>query len=543
MMSSRFADANLSLCGCGFLCIYHAGVCAALKEYAPQLTQNRIYGASAGSIAAAGLICNVSISDATCAIMKARSGVLQALNPTFDLLKIVKEGLNRVLPSNSHELCSGRLFISLTRYRDGRNVIVSEFSSKADLIQAILCSCFIPVFCGLEIPEFHGVKYVDGGFSDNQPVYDRHTITISPFSGEADICPIDHASASILGFVYYGSSIRFTNENFYRFCSCFVPPSQEICSKICRQGFTDALRFITKNSITPCYRCLGHRLRLPDFKQRMIYRRASSTANNPNALMRQRKRLNSECEICFSWLDQHLSMELTSALIPEVLCRSLQEEEQITHANLYSRLFDYACSFRLIRIWIRLFSPFVYYAEVVLTIALMLKQWLLSAPKCSLFLLQQLCRFADALLIGVEQSKYVNSTETTSSWKYTKHQNHTMKITHEPSYSINDLDSFESMHDHLMLTELIIIDYYTAMLDSGSCNADSGSTSKLEKRHNQTTHAPNKDGKQQQIESLENDSGISLGLNLNSSSSSYSGPNNVESKQKPSLNCHIVNNN
>lgn len=78
-----FANANLSLCGCGFLCIYHAGVCAALRvssfyhflkiflqEYAPQLTRNRIYGASAGSIAAAGLICNVSIADATTAILQ-----------------------------------------------------------------------------------------------------------------------------------------------------------------------------------------------------------------------------------------------------------------------------------------------------------------------------------------------------------------------------------------------------------------------------------------------------------------------------------------
>nr|CAD2181647.1 unnamed protein product [Meloidogyne enterolobii] len=166
--STRFADSDLSLCGCGFLCIYHAGVCAALKEYAPQLTQNRIYGASAGSIAAAGLICNVSISDATCAIMRvvaeARSRVLQSFDPAFDLLGIVREVLNKLLPANSHVLCTDRLFISLTRCIDGRNVLVSKFESKADLIQAIICSCYIPIFCGLVEPEFHGVKYRDGGF-------------------------------------------------------------------------------------------------------------------------------------------------------------------------------------------------------------------------------------------------------------------------------------------------------------------------------------------------------------------------------------------
>lgn len=35
--------------------------------------------------------------------------------------------------------------------------------------------------------------------------------------------------------------------------------------------------------------------------------------------MRRRKRLDSECEVCYSWLGQRLSMELTTALIPQVL--------------------------------------------------------------------------------------------------------------------------------------------------------------------------------------------------------------------------------
>jgi predicted acylesterase/phospholipase RssA len=109
MVSTRFADANLSLCGCGFLCIYHAGVCAALrvyfkkiilkffqKEYAPQLTKNRIYGASAGSIAAAGLICNISISDATCAIMRVVAEVY--------LFKLMIKHLNRRHVQESYKL-------------------------------------------------------------------------------------------------------------------------------------------------------------------------------------------------------------------------------------------------------------------------------------------------------------------------------------------------------------------------------------------------------------------------------------------------------
>uniref|UniRef100_A0A1I8BNF5 Uncharacterized protein n=1 Tax=Meloidogyne hapla TaxID=6305 RepID=A0A1I8BNF5_MELHA len=250
----------------------------------------------------------------------------------------------------------------------------------------------------------------------------------------------------------------------------------------------------------------------------MICRRASSTANNPNALMRRRKRLDSECEVCYSWLDQRLSIELTSALIPEVLHKSLQEEP--IAPSFSSCLFDYACSFRLIRFWISLLSPFVYYAEVAITIALMLKKWLLNAPKCGLFLLQQLCRFADALLLGVEESSSVRSTGRSTNWKYAKNQNISTKIKQKQDYSLNDLDSFECLQDQLVLNELILIDYYTSMSESNFCNDEKHkllddnyaepNTSKFEKQVDN----------QRQIESQTNDSGISLGLNSNGSPTS-----------------------
>ena len=43
----------------------------------------------------------------------------------------------------------------------------------------------------------HGVRYIDGGFSDNLPELDAETVTISPFSGEADICPTDNTAGLI----------------------------------------------------------------------------------------------------------------------------------------------------------------------------------------------------------------------------------------------------------------------------------------------------------------------------------------------------------
>jgi hypothetical protein len=49
--------------------------------------------------------------------------------------------------------------------------------------------------------------------------------------------------------------MRFTTENLFRLISIIIPPRQDVCSKICRQGFSDTLRFLMKNSITPCFVC------------------------------------------------------------------------------------------------------------------------------------------------------------------------------------------------------------------------------------------------------------------------------------------------
>lgn len=54
---------NLSFAGCGFLGIYHVGVSACLRKYAPDLLVDRIAGASAGALAAACLLCDADLGE------------------------------------------------------------------------------------------------------------------------------------------------------------------------------------------------------------------------------------------------------------------------------------------------------------------------------------------------------------------------------------------------------------------------------------------------------------------------------------------------
>lgn len=125
---------------------------------------------------------------------EARSHKLGAFSPKFNINTILLAGFEKHLPEDAHERVSGKVHISLTRVYDGKNVIVSHFNSREDLFQALLCACFIPVFSGLLPPRFHGVRYIDGAFSDNLPTIDENTVTVSPFSGENDICPRDKSS-------------------------------------------------------------------------------------------------------------------------------------------------------------------------------------------------------------------------------------------------------------------------------------------------------------------------------------------------------------
>ncbi|XP_076369555.1 1-acylglycerol-3-phosphate O-acyltransferase Pnpla3-like isoform X2 [Tachypleus tridentatus] len=250
---------NLSFAGCGFLGLYHVGVASCFKEYAPQILVDKIAGASAGALAACCLICNVPLGESTTDVLKiavkARARALGPFHPGFDINGILHDGLVNMFPDDVHLRSNGRLHVSVTRVSDGENVLLTQFDSKEDLIQALLCSCFIPFYTGILPPKFHGVAYMDGGFSDNVPILDENTITVSPFSGESDICPQD-SSFSIMQISLANTKIAITPSNLYRVTRILFPPHPDILSKMCQQGFDDALKFLQRYNLISCMRCL-----------------------------------------------------------------------------------------------------------------------------------------------------------------------------------------------------------------------------------------------------------------------------------------------
>ncbi|PIK44706.1 hypothetical protein BSL78_18427 [Apostichopus japonicus] len=246
---------NITFAGCGFLGIYHVGVGSCFAVHAPNLIQ-KAGGASAGALAACCMLCGSDLGKITEDVLNtatsARSRTLGPLSPRFDINQVLLDGLKETLPEDAHKIVSGRLFVSLTRVSDRQNIVVSKFTSKDDLIQALLCSAFVPFYSGIVPPSFRGTRYVDGGISDNLPKVSGDTVTVSPFSGESDICPPSEEISRYLQITLSNTHIQLTASNLYRLSRALFPPDPKVLAQMCKQGFNDALAYLRTNNLLPC---------------------------------------------------------------------------------------------------------------------------------------------------------------------------------------------------------------------------------------------------------------------------------------------------
>ncbi|KAM4840303.1 patatin-like phospholipase domain-containing protein 5 [Urocitellus parryii] len=247
---------SLSFAGAGFLGLYHVGVTHCLSERAPRLLQGarRFYGSSSGALNALAIVCSKS-TDFCCShlldLVKHVEGLsLGIFHPAYAPIEHIKQQLQDELPENSHILASQRLGISLTRWPDGHNFIVTDFATRDELIQALVCTLYFPFYCGTIPPEFRGQRYFDGALSNNLPFADcPSTITVSPFHGTVDICPRS-TSASLHELNAFNASFQISTKNFFLGFISLIPPKPEVVADSCRQGYLDALRFLEARGLT-----------------------------------------------------------------------------------------------------------------------------------------------------------------------------------------------------------------------------------------------------------------------------------------------------
>ncbi|XP_068673217.1 patatin-like phospholipase domain-containing protein 4 [Montipora capricornis] len=243
-------DLNLSFSGCGFLGVYYLGVLSSMRDNAPALLKRlkRCGGASAGGITATVCLLDLDLNG-FCEFFvrvakRANTLTLGTLHPSYDVNGTLRRALEKNIPENAHKLASGRLHISVTRVSDLKNVVISEFSSKEELVEVILATCFVPFWSGIIPISIRGKYYVDGGVSDNLPQhFTGETITVSPFSGQCDICPKD-VSSNDAHIDFMNTSMQVTLHNLYRVSRALFPPQQDVLFNIGLNGYRDTLTFL-----------------------------------------------------------------------------------------------------------------------------------------------------------------------------------------------------------------------------------------------------------------------------------------------------------
>jgi hypothetical protein len=107
------------------------------------------------------------------------------------------------------------------------------------------------------------MRVMDGGFSVNQVVLedeDSATLTISPFSGDAHICPTEkRKSPTEFSRINVGNAwIDISYANLMKLKQVLYPPSPEEMSQIMLQGYHDATAFLARKGVieSSCTTCL-----------------------------------------------------------------------------------------------------------------------------------------------------------------------------------------------------------------------------------------------------------------------------------------------
>ena len=260
---------SITFAGCGFVGIYHVGVATCLKLFAPHLLQNKIGGSSAGAMCALTLLCDIPLVDIARNVVmlafEANKYMLGSFSPDFSIHELLKTFFETVLPDNVAEIVSGKLFVSLTQMRNTKNILVSEFRDKNDVIEAVCASSFVPFMSGITFPKFRGEYALDGGCSDNLPVLGEQTITVCPFTGDASICPTEERSEKWGNFFHgTGGSVHVSKNNLWRFKDAVCSSNIQALESLFAEGFSDASRFLLSTNRIKCQQCLENKKSLSE---------------------------------------------------------------------------------------------------------------------------------------------------------------------------------------------------------------------------------------------------------------------------------------
>ncbi|CAI7916295.1 unnamed protein product [Closterium sp. NIES-54] len=178
---------GFSFSAAGLLFPYHLGVTHFLEQNGYITEQTPLAGSSAGALVCATIASGVDPRTAL-RLTKHLSADCRANGTAFRLGKLLRAVLEEILPPNAHLCCNGRIRVAVTQvFGSPRGVLVDQFDSREDLIDALITSSFVPGYLEPRpATRFRNRLCIDGGLSHFMPpTASDETVRICAFPASA----------------------------------------------------------------------------------------------------------------------------------------------------------------------------------------------------------------------------------------------------------------------------------------------------------------------------------------------------------------------
>ncbi|EEF33766.1 conserved hypothetical protein [Ricinus communis] len=234
---------GFSFSAAGLLFPYHLGVAQLLIEKGYIKETTPLAGSSAGAIVCAVIASGASMHEALEAT-KVLAEDCRLRGTAFRLGAVLRDVLEKFLPDDAHIRSNGRVRVAVTQilWRP-RGLLVDQFDSKEDLINAVFTSSFIPGYLAPRpATMFRNRLCIDGGLTlFMPPTSAAQTIRVCAFP------------ASRLGLQGIGISPDCNPENRASprelFNWALEPAEDDILDRLFQLGYSDAAVWAEENPV------------------------------------------------------------------------------------------------------------------------------------------------------------------------------------------------------------------------------------------------------------------------------------------------------
>ncbi|KAJ3672250.1 hypothetical protein LUZ60_006971 [Juncus effusus] len=162
----KVSSPGFSFSAAGLLFPYHLGVARLLLEKGYIKETTPLAGSSAGAIVCAVIASGNTMEDAL-KVTKTLADNCRTKGTAFRLGAILRDILEEFLPEDVHIRSNGRIRVAITRLSwRPRGLLVDQFDSKEDLINAVFTSSFIPGYLAPRPATMFRKKLcIDGGLT------------------------------------------------------------------------------------------------------------------------------------------------------------------------------------------------------------------------------------------------------------------------------------------------------------------------------------------------------------------------------------------